>query len=330
MPTAPTGLLFVDSFDHYNSLSLMNRKWTIPNGKALVTGRGGVGQALECGATFGNPVLTHGWKYTTISAGVAYKTNNFSNNIFQQGAQGKTVGLGHVGDGRLNFGVNFVSSSPFPGFVMSLNTYYFIELKVTITTNLYTYEVRVNNSLIASDALSAATNTPLGFDTIQLGGPGGGSWCTVDDFYVTDGAVLGDTQWVCIYPNAAGDSTSWTPNPAVANYLNVQEHSPDDFTTYNTAAATGNQDLYNMDDLAGTFTIVGAHGLNCVSKSAAGVASLEGSIKTSGALFQEPEYFPSYGSWLYQRTGYLVSPATSGAFTSAEINAIQRGLLRIT
>lgn len=327
---APTGLLFVDSFDHYNSLTLMQRKWTVATGKALTTGRSGSGQALECGATFGNPYLTYGWKYTTICVGVAYKTNNFSNNIFQMSAQGKTVFLGHVGDGRLNFGVNFTATAPFDGFVMNLNTWYYFELKVTITTGTYTYEVRVNNSVIATGAFAAATNTPLGFDTIQLGGPGGGNWCTVDDFYVTDGTFLGGASWAVIYSNAPGDATDWTPNPAVANWNNTKEHSPDDFTSYNQANVVANQDLYNMDDLGGSFTIVGAHALNCATKIAAGVASFKSSIKTNASLVQEDEFFPSFGSWQYQRKGYIINPVTGIAWTSADIDAIQRGALRIT
>lgn len=326
---APTGLLFVDSFDHYNSLALMNRKWTIPGGAALVVGRNGSGQALQCGATFGNPLLTFGWDYNPLTLGVAYRTENFSNQIFQLGASGKTVGLTHVGDGRLCLTVNFSSTAPFPGFVMNLNTWYYFEFKITISTGLFTYEVRVNNSTIATGSLAAATNA-LAMQTARVGGPGGGNVCTVDDFYVTDGDFLGDASWRCIYSNAPGDTTDWTPNPAVANWINTSEHSPDDFTSYNQADVVANQDLYNMDDLGGSFTIVGAHALNCASKIAAGVASLESSIKTNTTLVQEPEFFPSFGSWQYQRKGYIINPVTGIAWTSADIDAIQRGALRIT
>lgn len=327
---APTGLLFVDSFDHYTTVDQMQRKWTIAKGVGFVTGRSGLRQAFQCGAAQGVPSLTYGWKYPTIYAGVAYQTQNFSNAIISGVAQGKTVSLNHVGDGRLQFSVNFTSTGPFAGFVMNLNTWYYFELKVTVTTGLYTYEVRVNNSTIASGAFAAATNAPLGFDTIQLGGPGGGFVCTVDDFYITDNGFLGDASWGVIYSNAPGDATDWTPNPVVANWINTSEHSPDDFTSYNQADVVANQDLYNMDDLGGSFTIVGIHALNCATKIAAGVASMKGSIKTNATLVQEDEFFPSFGSWLYQRKGYKINPVTGLAWTSADINAIQRGALRIT
>ncbi len=86
-----------------------------------------------------------------------------------------------------------------------------------------------------------------------------------------------------------------------------------------------------MDDLGGTFKIVGVHALNCATKIAAGVASMNGSVKTNATLVQDPdEFFPSFGSWIYQRKGYELNPVTGLAWTSAEINAIQRGALRIS
>ncbi len=331
---APTGLIFVDSFDHYNSLPLMQRKWTVAAMHALVTGRSGSGQALEYGATYGTPQLTFGWNYPTITYGVAYKTTSFSNAVFYGNGLGlSSWSLLHVGDGRLALDIHFHSNSgPFPGFVMSLNTWYYIEMKVTITSNLYTYELRVNNSVIATGALASTTfgTSPLGTQSISFLGPGGGLLAYIDDLYVTDGDFLGDANWGVIYPNAPGDAADFTPHPAVANWNNTKEHSPDDFTSYNQADTIGNQDLYNMDDLGGSFKIVGIHALNCATKIAAGVASFDSSIKTNSTLVQEPEWFPSFGSWQYQRKGYEVNPVTGVAWTAAEINAIQRGALRIT
>jgi len=264
---------------------------------------------------------------------MAYKTQGLGNSIIQ----GNTIGLSswqlaHVGDGRVQFNAPHAGSGPFDGFVMALNTWYFFEIRVAMTPNLYTYEARVNNSVLGTGALASSTAGAVGLGTQSFvpGGPGGGLTCTIDDVQITDGEFLGDTNWGVIYPNAPGDAAAWTPNPAVANWINTSEHSPDDFTSYNQANAVANQDLYNMDDLGGNFRIVGAHALNCVTKSASGVSSIKGSIKTNGSLNQETEFFPSWASWLYQRTGYRKNPITGLDFTAAEINAIQRGALRIT
>ncbi len=339
--SAPTGLIFVDSFDHYNTLSEMQRKWTITAGLVppgapssnFTTGRSGSGQAMLIGATYGLPLITFGWNFPTICPGVAYTCQALSNSIVEGSGIGLTRWrLAHVGDGRVMFLVGGDSTGPINGFVMALNTWYFFEISVNITANLYTYEIKANNATIASGTLVASTvgASVLGTQSLSFGGPSGGLLCAIDDLQVTDGEFLGDTNWGVIYPNAPGDATDWTPNPAVANWINTSEHAPDDFTSYNQADVVANQDLYNMDDLGGTFRIVGIQALNCVTKSASGVSSIKGTIKTNGSLNQEPEFFPSFSSWLYQRTGYRKNPITGLDFTSAEINAIQRGALRIT
>lgn len=338
---APTGLLFVDSFDHYNTTTLMQRKWTVAAGPTppglvtsnFVTGRSGVGQAINIGPSYTLPILTFGWNYPTICIGVAYKTAGLGGNIIS----GRGLGLNdwelqHVGDGRLMLKTGGVNSGPINGFVMSLNTWYYVEAKMNITNNLYTYEFRINGFPIANTTLVSPTFgvSPLGTQSFSLGGPGGGLTCTVDDLQVTDGEFLGDTNWKVIYPSAPGSNSDFTASPAVANWNNTKEHTPDDFTSYNQADAVANQDLYNMDDLGGTFVIVGAHALNCMTKSASGISSIKGTIKTNGSLNQESEFFPSFASWLYQRTGYRINPITGLDWTTSDINAIQRGALRIT
>lgn len=335
--SAPTGLLFVDSFDHYNTLSQMQRKWTaLGTGGAFATGRSGSGQCYQCTAT-GSPELTLGYEYATLASGFAYQTTAFANDLvnfrnIRQGFNG--FSLSHVGDGRLFVQFPFTGvQSIISGFTMSLNTWYYVELQCALNFTgsqiQGNYIVRINNVVIASGTLSFNFGSALNFAQLVWGAPGGANNCSFDDLYITDGELLGDYNWICIYPNAVGDSAQWMPSPSQANYLNVQEHAPDDFSTYNEAGAIGNQDLYNLDNV-GSVTIIGIHALNCATKIAAGVASMESSIKTNTTLVQEPEFFPSFGSWLYQRQAYRKNPVTGLDWTAADINAIQRGALRIS
>lgn len=340
---APTGLLFVDSFDHYNTLVGMQGKWTVaPSNPGFVTGRSGSRQALVCGnAQGGAPSLTFGWEYPTICQGIACKTQSFTNDIFGVNNALTTpfetagIGLAHIGDGRLRLNIPFgPNTGPLGGFVMSLNTWYYFEMQLTFTggagSNI-AYEIRVNNAVIATGILlRGGTYSDFTIAGVYLGSPGGGNANTFDDYYITDGEFLGDASWVPIYANALGGSSDFTPSPAVANWTNASEHAPDYFTSYNEAASVGNQDLYNMDDLGGQFRVVGAHALNSLSKSAAGISSAKSSINTNATLVQEVEFSPSFGSWIYQRTGYRKNPVTGVDWTAAEINAIQRGALRIT
>ena len=336
---APTGLLFVDSFDHYTGVPHMQRKWgSLGTGPGFVTGRSGSGQAIELSATSGTNICL-GYEYRTLAAGFATKTNSFGGQWITFSNVGTNgFALNGYGDGRLFVNFPFSpgsggNSGPFPGFVYNLNTWYYVEVQVTFnwtgTQMQGIYVVRINDVVIASGTIQFPWGAQILMADVGLEGPGGGARQQFDDFYITDGELLGDYNWVCIYPNAAGDATDWTPSPAVANYLNVQEHDPDDFTTYNEAGVIGNQDLYNMDDV-GTPLIIGAQALNCSTKIAAGVASFKGSIKTNATLVQESEFNPSFGSWIYQRKPYRKNPVTGVDWTAADINAIQRGALRIS
>lgn len=329
---APTGLLFVDSFDHYNTQAQQQRKWNQTKVAVVFdTGRSGSGQSIKIGAaTAGAQAKTlEGFEYLTMAAGVAYKTQAFANSIlYFFDIAGHTWSLSHVGSGILKFSQFGGPSVTLTGFSMNLNTWYFIEVYFSIAGANCTYNIRINNVSIGSGTLAGWTST--GAILVGLDAPGGGNVAWYDDLYATDGELFGDTAWGVIYPNAPGDASDWTPNPAVANWNNTKEHAPDDLTSVVDATTVGNQDLYNMDDLGGTFVIKGIQALNCGIKSAAGIASYKGSLKTNATLYQEAEHGPSFGGWIYQRTPLRKNPVTGVDWTSAEIDAIQRGALRVT
>lgn len=339
---APTGLLFVDSFDHYGTPpAQMQLKYTgAPSTPTFITGRSGARQAINLSNASGGLSLTFGYEYPTLCQGIGYMTNAFSNGIFVVGNArsngfGAQNGLYHLGDGRLQMVFNGNTQPPIAGLVIQQNTWYFVELYLSLTQgppSTASYVVRINNRTVESATVTVSQGgfTFYTLASVTLGIPGQGLNNFYDDWYITDGEMLGDTAWVPIYPNAVGDSSDWTPTPAVANWNNTKEHAPDFLTSYNEAAAAANQDLYNMDDLGGGFRIMGAHALNAVSKNAAGVATLSSSIKTNATLIQEPVMNPSFGGWTYDRTGYRKNPVTGLDWTAAEINAIQRGVLRVS
>lgn len=338
--SAPTDLLFVDSFQHYASTAHMQRKWNqLDPGAILQAGVGPGGTQAFAGSAH---KTLEGWDYATLTVGVRYKTNAFGGYIVQMNngvPSGIDCRLDMLGDGRIRASIHgAVDDTPVAGFAALLNTYYFFEVKFTLSTPsagnvTLTWEVRVNNVSLGTGAISTAYSSglPRTFSQIGIGNPGGGDLASKCDLQVTDGEFLGDTSWGVIYPNAPGANSAWTTSPTQANWINTSEHDPDDFTTYNQADIVGNRDLYNMDDLSGlSFRIVGIQALNCSTKSASGVASFDGAIRTNATNVDEAEFGPSFGSWIYERKPYRNNPVTAVAFTPAEINAIQRGAVRIT
>lgn len=122
------------------------------------------------------------------------------------------------------------------------------------------------NPLVQGALLALAPeDTPL--SAIQLGGGGEatGSWY-VDDVVLLDGQpaasgqsyngqilynddFLGNLHVQALYATGPGlaqstGNTPWSPTPAVANYLNIDEHPPDEDATYNSADTAEQKDTY--------------------------------------------------------------------------------------
>lgn len=121
---------------------------------------------------------------------------------------------------------------------------------------------------LAQGALLALAPADLPYTTIRLGGPAAaevGEWY-VDDHYVTDGVpaatpvvydgsivwndgYLGNTHVHTVYATADGyrmavGNTPWTPNIGTTSYNLINEHPPDEDTTYISAAASAQMSTF--------------------------------------------------------------------------------------
>lgn len=346
-------LLFIDSFDHYNS-SQMNRKWTI-GGSAIVPGRTGNGANV---GTFENPSKTLQVGANPMAVGLAYNTPGFANNIIFMQNQLPTpfsTTLGHVGDGRVVVsaagGGGGASSGP-SVWVMHVNTWYYLELQATISVVAdpvhnqsdwtCVYVVRVNGNQIMSGTLTWITSgqltATLQYITVGPGGPGTGLEAIIDDFYVTDGELLGDIAIYPLFPRLDGTRVQWIPNPTGSHFSDVNEHAPDDFTTTVScpSSATGSIDEYYMD-LIPSFsgTIKGAQSNWCVIKSDVGDAAIRGVYDSGSLVFtvdpatSDGFFHPSDVSWEYYSDAQRFSVFTSGNWTVSEINGMQVGIERM-
>lgn len=335
-----SALLFIDSFDHY-SAAQGSRKWTTFPGGTIVSAR--TSNGLQ-GGTTEMPTKTFNTEYSGLTMGVAYKTQSFANSIIKliNGPADVKVYLQHYGDGRLTISPEFgVVSSP-SSFVMNTNQWYYFELQASLGTSIpagLTATARVNGVTILTYSYTYGWSAVRKFAGIGLDGPGGGANATVDDVYVTDTELLGDVRIGVLYPNAAGDSSAWTPNAAGANYTKVKEHPADDDTTYVSAATTTLKDLYNLDDIDPAFTgvIKGAQALWCVKKSDEGDAAVKGVwksgtteiVQAAGHNYLAPNgYYPSATSYLYDIQTERKSLFTSSDWTKTEINGLQLGITR--
>lgn len=146
---------------------------------------------------------------------------------------------------------------------IDLGTWYYIELKVVTHNSTGTVDLHVNESswLSLSDQDtqegSNAYHTAFRIGKVY---PMTGTY--YDDLYLLDstGSInndfLGNRVVQAIRPNAAGDSSQWTPS-AGNNYETVDEVESDEDTTYVETSTTTDKDLYNYGPVTGLVSIDG-------------------------------------------------------------------------
>ncbi len=335
----PEELLRLDSVLHYVTATAP-RKYTFWN-MANVSG----GQIVIGGSE--RIYLTFGPEYASVTAGFRYMTSALNGqivNLFNAGLPFPFVtsecSLNHVGDGRLrvkwnngNDGDNFATSTA----TLTTNTEYYLMFTATIISrNQVTVTVSLNTAanVIIGPVTIGTVIAGTTFKTASVGwnSPGGSPGASIKDIVITQTEMLGDVSLACLFPNAPGDVTQLTPNPAVANWINVSQHNPPDLTAYNAATAALQKDLYNLDDLGSTsLAILGVQQVYCPQKSNAGPGSFKPTLKTAGVEFQGDEVFPSADNFApFVCVPNRKNPNTGADFTAALINAIQIGPQRIT
>ena len=153
-------------------------------------------------------------------------------------------------------------------------------------------------SMYVDGALSGSSYSSIDYYTlpnqIQLGDTASDGvdqwWC--DDVYVCDDTggvnddVLGPIEVVPLLPDGNGTYSNLTGQDAdkTDNYLNVDEATPDDGTTYNGSATEGDEDTYTMDDLTGTPDVVGAVLSMNAAKTDSGAKFMRAIARTADSL----------------------------------------------
>lgn len=215
--------------------------------------------------------------------------------------------------------------------VIQLNTWHFVEMKIAVA-NSGTYEVRVDGVTVISGSGDTQAGSSANANMVRLVSPGPGSnvGYYFDDWYVCDGSgsvnddFLGDKVVFTIFPNAAGDSTDFTPSTG-NNFENVDETPADGDSTYVESDTGGDRDLYNFGS-APFDTIDGIQVNAVVKKTDSTDFGLRLTTKSSGTVSQG-------GAQTVNHTGYKNhyrvmenDPHTSSAWTSSGVNAAQFGV----
>ncbi len=209
---------------------------------------------------FGQVGLTYN---DTVVLGVAYYFTGTQQNYPIRLYDGTTMGVSlykdYEGELSVTRGAGTVLGRT-AGLSLAPRHWYYLELKVQCATS-GTYELRVGGTTV----LSGSGNTKLGSHDYHDGFrfSGGSAAGRFDDLYFLDASgtdnndFLGNVCVVTARPDAAGDSTQWTPDSG-DNYARVNEAVCGDDTNYVQDGTTDDLDLYNY---AAPARLTGVHGI---------------------------------------------------------------------
>ena len=336
-------LVFCDGFDHYVESDL-NKKWNVVVSSNLTIttgGRYGSNRSLQNLTNATQQVIKFVPSYPTYIVGFAMKTDSFTTPMSlvefrdQSTVQCKLT-WNEIGSG--GYLRAYTAGSTDRGNCSSFITYNgvwrYFEIEVTIHNSAGAIEVRENGvtMLSLSGIDTQATGNAI-IDRVAFGGAPAISYTNMsyDDFYLCDdqGSVsntfLGDIRVQSIFPSGAGATTQMTPS-AGSNYACVDETTPNGDTDYVSETTAGEKDTYAFGNLTPTSgTIKGVQILINARKDDAGSRSIAPVYRPSSTDYDGTTKSVS-DSYTYLSEITEVSPATSSAWTIAEINGAEFGV----
>ncbi len=335
-------LLWVDGFESYGTSNgsapsptdIVGKQYTVgyESSMDIEEGRLGSGHSLEIGITadyIKTPILTTN---DTIIIGFAFK-------IIDDGVQdlmylydGATEGVGLIFSGgylSVRRGSTLLEMADFH---FSIGNWYWIELKVKCNDSTGTYELRVGETVIASDT---GVDTKAGSNNyhnrVQLGQGGGTKRTRYDDFYVCDGAgavnndFLGNVQVTTLFPSGAGFTTNFTPS-AGANYTCVDEQLINEDTDYVESSTAAHKDTYAYDNVGALTDIKGLQIDTLCRETDVTSYSLKTPIRSNATDYDDSAQVIGTTDYTFKRRIAELDPNTSAAWLEAAVNAAEFGI----
>jgi hypothetical protein len=314
-----------------------------------VTGRDGVGKAIQNGSTAGASILIVpvGSAVSTLIVQFAAKVNlavqggstlEGSKLVSLLGDSGATTHLTITIDAtnklQLRRGGPTGTVIATETGVRSDATWVYLEIKATVDDAVGTCIVRANGVEVINftgDTKNAGTATTL--DTLSFGFAGNLTAHPIDDLIIMDSTgstmndFMGDHVIKGLRANGNGAANQWTGSDgdSTDNYL-LSDELPFSSTDYVGDFTPGNQDIYAFEDLSITGTVRAVRPLLYAAKTDAGIRSVKALKRaTSGTIVGSSD--------LALSTTYAIldapiweTDADGTAWTVAKVNSAQFGV----
>lgn len=329
-------LIFMDGFDHYGATDLA-KKWTsVGSGIAALSAsyaRQQPGQGLLMAQANVAPLIkSFGSNRAGLVVGFAWQSTAVASRILctilDGGTEQCSIRINSSGVITVNQGSTVKATG---STVLSANTWYYVEAKLTVHGSTGVAEVHLNGATeIASTSSLDLTGTANNYwNALMLGIQnsvnGVGQW---DDLYLLDTAAgpnddfLGPSRIHTLLPAGPGNYAQWTGNLA-DNFINVSEVFADGDSTFNQDATAGHKDTFDMQDPP-TGTIHALQHVMYVRQDAGAQRTVRPIARISGTDYN--------GASLATSSSYLMhcdpedeSPATSAAWTDSEVAGAEFG-----
>lgn len=333
-------LLFCDSFDHYTTLAQALTKWTTSAGSPTINaasrfGAGAlrVSSAQNLQRTVASSAGPYIWGFAFY-----YTSAPVADTVIFTTLESTTVhaDLRLTPTGTLRATRNGTSLGLGTA-VLSQLTWYYIEVKITINNTTGVFAVKLNGvselNLTSQDTQNGGTGV---IDNYRLGYNGSGQASDpafYDDHVMLDTTgsapnndFIGDVRVEALLPNGNGNSSQWVGQDADStdNYLNVDEASPDDNTTYNESGTVSNKDTYAYSNLTpGSGTVYGVQIVPYARKTDSGSRSIV-SVARLSATEVDSSNKALTTTYLYLPDMRETKPG-GGAWSVSDVNSAEFG-----
>ena len=334
--------MFCDSFDHYDTAHML-LKWTALQG---VYASNGV--IDPTGGTNGSGA------FTGFATNLAY-TFPIADNAFVIGfsfrytVAGSSGAILQIASGatqlvsiQINSSAELSLVRPQDGYVfgsdstaLAINTWYYIELKVQISTATAAgwCQVRVNE-VVVIDASSAYTawGTATTANNVFVGsicGTGDSFVVFIDDFVAQTGSgadYFGAVKIEALYPNSDGAFSDLLATGASSGYICISENPPNDGTTLISGANSGNKSTFGFTQPSLTVAAVYAMQVVIMADSSGTEAKVfEPVFYIGSSTYTGTSLYPTNTYMMYTQV-FLTNPATSAAWGTTDTATLQAGI----
>ncbi len=328
-------LRFIDGMLHYSIPSQLGLKYSAFSNTSMssMTGRRSSSTALKMGTQSDVISLTFDSQATWIM-GFAYQMMGNESSILLQandssGNNQLCAVITAAGTIQLLRGGQYGTILATSSNAIPLNTWNYIEIKMTIASSGGVFEVRVNESVWVTYSGNTLSSSNANANYLQL--KGRYSSCAFMDVYVCDGTgsrnntYLGDCRIDTVRPSAAGTYTQMTPQGSASNYANVNETTLDSDSSYNYSNTAGAIDSFVCSTLTSiTGTIFGLQSNVAAEKDDSGSRTVAATTRVSTTDYTGTTQSVST-SYAYYKQIWEQNPYATANWTATTINASEFG-----